>query len=173
MAKQVSINLKEVDHGWKDIKKSIDQMKHCYTTVGVHEDAGEQAGTPLAVIASVHEYGAEIKNGFGKGIHITIPERSFMRSWVAENGPDIGHYKERLINQVMEGKLSVIIALARLGEYAVSGIKRKIVNGPFTPLKPATIAKKGSSKPLIDTGQMIGSITHKEVLGREPPKEGA
>ncbi|MCX8207429.1 MAG: hypothetical protein N3G75_06315 [Methanothrix sp.] len=28
------------------------------------------------------------------------------------------------------------------------------------PLKPETVRRKGSSTPLIDTGQLIGSITH-------------
>lgn len=33
-------------------------------------------------------------------------------------------------------------------------------SGHFAPLKPATVARKGSSRPLIDTGSMLNSITY-------------
>ena len=39
-------------------------------------------------------------------------------------------------------------------------IKRKIVKGPFTPLKQATIRRKGSDKPLIDKGILRNSIRY-------------
>ncbi|MHC3376861.1 hypothetical protein [Ligilactobacillus equi] len=40
----------------------------------------------------------------------------------------------------------------------VMSIQRTIVSGGFAPNAPATVAKKGHGKPLIDSGSMYGSI---------------
>ena len=46
----------------------------------------------------------------------------------------------------------------------IQGIKSGAPGGmPFKPLSPVTIANKGSSKPLINHGDLIGSVTY-EVL---------
>jgi hypothetical protein len=45
-----------------------------------------------------------------------------------------------------------------------SRVKVKILDGDFEPNAPSTIAKKGSSHPLIDTGQEKNSVTW-EVIG--------
>ena len=47
-------------------------------------------------------------------------------------------------------------------------IDNKLESGTITPaLKPATIARKGSSKPLIDSGEMKGQVDHSQI---EPGK---
>jgi hypothetical protein len=43
-------------------------------------------------------------------------------------------------------------------------IINKIIAGPFTPLSPVTIAKKGHAVPLFETGQLMMSIQHKERI---------
>jgi len=48
----------------------------------------------------------------------------------------------------------------------IRGIRSQAPGGrPFVPLKPATIARKGSSKALIDTGALIRSIQVRRVSG--------
>ena len=49
---------------------------------------------------------------------------------------------------------------ARVGNYGASQVKKGIINGKFTPLHPVTIARKHSSKPLVDHGDLVGSITY-------------
>lgn len=39
-------------------------------------------------------------------------------------------------------------------------IQKEIVNGDFVPNSPETIKRKGSDKPLIDTGRMRQSINY-------------
>ena len=56
-------------------------------------------------------------------------------------------------------------AAARVGNYGVSEIKKGIVSGApggqkFTPNSALTIARKGSSSPLIDKGDLVGSVTY-------------
>ena len=63
----------------------------------------------------------------------------------------------------LKGKLHQ--AAARVGNYGASEVKKGIRSGApagqkFAPLHPATIAHKGSSKPLIDKGDLLGSVTY-------------
>ena len=44
----------------------------------------------------------------------------------------------------------------------VMSIQRTIASGGFVPNAPGTIAKKGHSKTLIDTGEMYGAIDWRE-----------
>jgi len=63
----------------------------------------------------------------------------------------------------MKAKLDV--AAKKVGVHGASAVKRGIVSGApggekFAPLSPVTIAHKGSSKPLIDKGDLVGSVTY-------------
>lgn len=53
-------------------------------------------------------------------------------------------------------------ALATAGAFLEGEIKQTIQRGrpEWAPLKPATVRRKRSSKPLIDTGKLLNSITH-------------
>lgn len=66
--------------------------------------------------------------------------------------------------QRMKSKLHA--AAARVGNYGASEVKKGIVSGApggdnFKPNHPYTIAQKGSSKPLINKGDLVGSVNYK------------
>lgn len=103
---------------------------------------------PLAVIAAIHE--------FGLG---DMPQRSFLRSAYDENLPVIDKMIQHVANGAVFG-LGTNAALNQLGNVVQGMVQRKIVDGPFTPNSPATIKRKKSSKPLIDTGHLRQSIRY-------------
>lgn len=103
---------------------------------------------PLAVIAAIHE--------FGLG---DIPQRSFLRSAYDENLPMIDKMIQRVANGAVFG-LGTNATLNQLGNVVQGMVQRKIVDGPFVPNSPATIKRKKSSKPLIDTGHLRQSIRY-------------
>lgn len=103
---------------------------------------------PLAVIAAVHE--------FGLG---GMPQRSFLRSAYDENLPTIDKMIQRVANGAVFG-FGTNAALNQLGNVVQGMIQRKIVDGPFKPNAPATIKRKKSSRPLIDTGHLRQSIRY-------------
>lgn len=103
---------------------------------------------PLAAIAAIHE--------FGLG---GMPQRSFLRSAYDENLPMIDKMIQRVANGAVFG-LGTNAALNRLGNVVQGIVQRKIVDGPFVPNSPATIKRKKSSKPLIDTGHLRQSIRY-------------
>ncbi|MCM6765680.1 hypothetical protein [Weissella paramesenteroides] len=91
-----------------------------------------------------------------------IPARPFLRNTQYENENQWSQKTGQDIIQVFEGGLSSSAVLSKLGILMVQDIRKTIDTGNFAPLSPATIAKKGSSKPLVDTGDMYGAITHRE-----------
>ena len=111
---------------------------------------------PLAVIAAIHE--------FGLG---DMPQRSFLRSAYDENLPVIDKMIQRVANGAVFG-LGTNAALNQLGNVVQGMVQRKIVDGPFIPNSPATIKRKKSSKPLIDTGHLRQSIRY--VIERKGAK---
>lgn len=65
-----------------------------------------------------------------------------------------------LLNSLQREKEQV---LRKAGAFLEGKIKELFTKTPseWPPLKPETIRRKGSSKPLIDTGRLRNSITHK------------
>ena len=71
---------------------------------------------------------------------------------------------ENLLNP-MRMRQKLYQAGAKVGNYGASEVKKGIRSGApagetFTPLSQVTIDRKGSSKPLIDKGDLIGSVTY-------------
>ena len=103
---------------------------------------------PLAAIEAIHE--------FGLG---GMPQRSFLRSAFDENKPMINKMGDHIVNSAIKG-ISTETALDQLGNVVQGMVQKKIVDGPFVPNSPATIKRKKSSKPLIDTGHLRQSIRY-------------
>jgi hypothetical protein len=121
-------------------------------------DAGEHEDSEVTVaqIATWNEFGTETEEGL-----VHVPERSFMRSTIREKKKDIIALQKRLLVQIRMGKFTVDQALGILGEFAADKIRRKIVDLKIPPNAAQTIAKKGSSNPLIGiTTQLKNSITY-------------
>ena len=77
---------------------------------------------------------------------------------------------DKLLNELSPTRMQNELhkAAAKTGNYGASEVKKGIQSGApggktFAPLHPATIAQKGSSKPLINKGDLIGNVTY-EVL---------
>ena len=164
------------DTKWKKIEKEILILKGAYTAIGLHSDANRPDGSKQALIGHVNEFGAEITVTAKMraylhfiGLHlspattkITIPERSFLRSWVDQNRKKIKKVTLDLYKKVLDGNLGGKQALALLGAYAEGGIKKQITNLDKPENHPFTVKQKGSSSPLIATGGMRSAIHHKE-----------
>lgn len=122
-----------------------------------------EAASPItmAALAAVHEFGADIRNGFGKGVHIVIPERSFMRSTMNTKANELTKLTKRLANAVLKGKMGRKQALGIVGQKVSDWFKGAIDAGVPPPNRPSTVAAKhGSDHPLVDTGQLRNSIDY-------------
>lgn len=106
----------------------------------------------LLEVAAVHEFGAPAAG---------IPQRSFIRATVDLKAAEIQATRDKLAAQVAEGKITAQVALERLGAFVQGIVQARIAEGIGPALKPGTIARKKSSKPLIDTGQLRSAVTWK------------
>ena len=95
----------------------------------------------------------------------TIPARSFIGAWFDENESANLAFARDLAAKRIGGKLDYRRSLELMGVKAQGGIQKRIARGIEPPLKAETIKRKGSSKPLIDTGQLRSSITYRVVTG--------
>jgi len=91
---------------------------------------------------------------------ITIPARPYIRSTVDTNEEKYGRTAESLGKRIADGKVHKADALALMGQLIEKDIKRTIIELRSPPNAPATIRKKGSDNPLVDTGLLGGSIRY-------------
>ena len=97
---------------------------------------------------------------------VTIPERSFIRSYFDENRDDLQQLADEKFSQILKGELSAKGMLDVIGLTAERGIVKQIesvdspANAEITVNSKSTSAGTGDS-PLENTGQMKRSITYK------------
>lgn len=158
---------------WKTKKNKFPEMERAAAelngrrvNVGVF---GEQAW-----LAGIHEYGCKIKVTdkmraylHSQGLHlkdsteyITIPERAFLRNGYDSGKEDAVRNAEAILPAVLEGRMDTDDFLKMIGTVLSSSIKDYAASLDSPPNHPFTIGQKGSSNPLVDTGDMIGSITY-------------
>ncbi len=92
-----------------------------------------------------------------------IPERPFM----IPAGNKAANKTINITVQSIFGGMDEQQALSKAGELFVGFIQKEITNLKEPPNSPYTIEKKGSSNPLIDTGDMRKSVKWK----LRPPKQ--
>lgn len=140
------------DTGWNRIKRGAVKLPPMRARVGIQGVEAEQErgpGLTNAGLAAVHEFGSPTQG---------IPERSFMRSAFDENTKRYQQELDALAKVALDGG-NVEGDLLVLGETVRADMIEKIRSSIPPPLQEATVArKKGEETPLIDTGQLMGSI---------------
>jgi len=135
-------------------EKNLQQFKDSVVKAGILAKDGSEnhsEGITVFQIGMIHEFGVPEKN---------IPKRSFIRVPIENNIKEITKLIENNHKLVSENAMSAKVALDRIGIKAQNTIKESFRNNDWKPLKRATVKRKGSSRPLIDTGQLIGSISY-------------
>lgn len=141
--------------GLEELRKKLgDQYVARVGILGGHAArTDEESGLTNSEIGVIHEFGSD---------NAGIPPRSFLRM-------PVEHFKREIMKSLATAKVKeaidrgdVITVFRVLGVAAEGFVKLAFNSGGFgkwPALKPETIARKGSSKPLIDTGQLRRSIT--------------
>ncbi|WP_427071050.1 hypothetical protein [Lysinibacillus fusiformis] len=136
------------------LKDVLKELKNYSVEVGIF------GSDEYVMVASVHEFGATIQ--WGKG-SITIPERSFLRTAFDEKNEEWASFFKSQLKHVLALQMDVQTLFNRLGARMMGDIQEKITDLDAPPNAPSTIAKKGSSNPLIDTGGLRMRITYRVV----------
>lgn len=138
----------------KKVMKRAEQLNHLQLVVGIPSDENsreESTSITNAEIGVIHEFGVPEKN---------ISERSFMRSTASEESQNLSRLAKIKIAECLKCEISAHDAFATIGAYLQGKIVEKITDGDFEPNTEATVKRKKSSKPLIDTDQLREAITH-------------
>lgn len=160
----MNARIRDTDKGYAALKARLAQLaKGSRLTVGIHEAEadlpaeGDDSGATLGEVAAFNEFGGPDNNP---------PRRSFLVDWADENLDENQTLFTRSMKAVAAGKLpSAEVALERLGLRFVGDIQRRIKAGIAPENRPSTVDRKGSSVPLIASGQLWTSITHEVTVG--------
>jgi hypothetical protein len=149
--------VQDKDRGWSKLAQTLASLQgdpHVLVGVqGAQASAGHGDQLTVADVASYNEFG------------LGVPERSFIRAAIDEHEAALLRTASKLGQGVINGAFAPGQALELLGEHTRGLMIERINNHIAPPNALSTIARKGSSTPLIaHTGQLKNSITYKLVL---------
>ena len=151
------MTVRVVDRGASRVVRELGARTNSGVEVGVLGDKGGAAhrgsedGITVAEIAEIHEFG------------LGVPERSWLRAWIDSNKLKIEERIRIETRAIVTKQRTRAQAIKRLGVWIQGELQQNIADGVPPPNAQSTIDRKGSSKPLIDTGQLRQSITHRVV----------
>lgn len=141
------------DRGYRKLLASIEASKSGFKiTLGIHAEEGSAADGNATVVqvAEWNEFGTE-----------TIPARPAITGWADERGDDAIREVSDDMARALKAGVSPIQRADQLAQKFAAEIQAKISGHVPPPNAQSTIDRKGSSTPLINTGQFRSSIRGK------------
>lgn len=125
--------------------------------VGITEEsnASREGGFTNAGLLYMHEQGVPSHN---------IPARPVLKPAIAQE-----KVKEEIETMMRDAAVAALVdgdrdtaekCFEKAGMLGRDACKNYILGGNLAPNAPSTIARKGSSQPLVDTGSLLGSISY-------------
>lgn len=155
----------------KRLEKALKFLKGKTGKVGWGKDARYENGPPVAYVAAIQEYGSIGKN---------IPARPFIRPTIMKQQKAWAIVAEDMALRVINGKATVADAMEAIGRKAAGDIRKAITLVYSPALAEQTVMARirknkalstvrgqlsldqigNITKPLIDTGIMMGTLTN-------------
>lgn len=140
------------------LKAVYDELAKKQLKVGFFAHSKYPDGTPVAYVAAIQELGYPAGG---------IPPRQFFRPAMTEHRQEYSQLTGRAVKAAGNGKITVMAGLEQIGAKAAGDVKMMIKSVTTPPLKDATVAArarrhskgKATSKPLVDSGLMLQSVT--------------
>lgn len=134
----------------KKLKKELEKLNNIEVCAGFQRGkATEDDGTDVCDIAAWNEFGT-----------VNIPSRPFIRDAIDNKGGEVAQLLQQEMAALVNGQSTVENLCKKTGLKMKDIIQKSITDGNFAPNAASTIAKKGSSHPLIDTGRMRQSVLY-------------
>lgn len=174
--------VKVVKDKTKDVIKNVRELTRRNVLVGIPDDSGpgevgpqstgnvrkDAKGPTNAELGYIHEHGSPAAN---------IPARPFLVPGVRNAQAQVEHRLRAAARAALDGNTGRMDRnLHAAGMEAQIGVQKKLQSGPFAPLSQRTIdarrrrsagskyrrkaATPADVKPLIDTSQMLRSVTY-------------
>lgn len=163
-----TVGKQEVDRALQALKdrllsQEFEVLVGVPASAGMHAAKEGEAPQTMASIAAVNEFGS----ADGR-----IPARPFLHPGILKGAPKFTRLAEIDLPDIIQGTQPMSRLLHRMGNLGVTLVQQEIDSVHVPPNAPYTIAKKGSSKPLIDTGALRQSINYEIVDNSTPAEEG-
>lgn len=159
----MAVKTQIIDKGWERIKREMKLLDNSFTKVGVQQDTLRDDLSDQLVVAFANEFGTK-----------NIPARPFVRATVDLKKQAIFSLQRKMYENVVLGRMSTLIALKAIGEYTQRQMQRYMKRLKTPVNAPSTQRRKGKRKskkagfminnPLVDTGNLVQSIRHVEVI---------
>lgn len=148
--------------GLEQLRVAVQGLGNTTGKVGWFETAKYPDGTPVAYVASIHEF------GYAAG---SIPPRPSMRPTIAAQSKEWALSFGKGATAAAKGNYTAAQVMDAVGLMAAGDVAKTISKITQPPLKPATVAARrrryadqnttgNLTKPLVDTALMVTSITH-------------
>jgi hypothetical protein len=151
----MSTTVKSSGSGIRGVAADLARVKRSQVLIGIPAEKAQRKGDPInsAALLFIHANGSELRH---------IPARPVLEPAIAANSEIISRPMGAAAKDLLNGNADAAEKdLNRAGVVASNAAKRWFTdprNG-WAPNAPETIKRKGSDKPLIDTGQLRKSIT--------------
>ncbi|MNH03095.1 hypothetical protein D3C79_623470 [compost metagenome] len=99
-----------------------------------------------------------IANEFGTKKMVARP---LMRQSAEVIDKKLPGYIARRTTEILDGRLSTDNYLEKMGEALVAAVLSTLKEGNFEPNKESTAKRKGFNTPLVETGNLGQSVTHR------------
>lgn len=145
------------------LRQTVKELGDAAGRVGWFPSAVYEKGQPVAGVAMVQEFGSTKQS---------IPPRSFMRTTATEKRGDWAKTAGDLTRAAAQGKIAPQNVMKALAMAAEGHIRATITKISSPPLAESTVkarkrrlanggagAKSSISKPLVDTGIMLNTLT--------------
>lgn len=90
-----------------------------------------------------------------------IPERPFLSNAMRDNRTEYRNAMRQSAKGILTGQTALRTVLSKLGIKAQGDVQAEMTSLSTPANSPVTIALKGSSNPLIDTGELRAAVTWK------------
>lgn len=154
----IKINVSDTGKATAELQKSLGKLINDeFVTVGIHQDEDARPDDDInnATLGAIQHFGTD-----------TIPPRPWLDVGVAQSTKEY----LQIIKDGVEDGLSMRQIHEQMGLVAAASVQQYMVDLRTPPNTPSTIKAKGSSNPLIDTGELRQSVTYEIQQGK--PKEG-
>lgn len=136
--------------GFLERFKEIGKPK-VYIGVPASKNGMHEGGINMATLLALHVLGAPSRG---------IPQRDPLRPPLIANAQRYSDLLALGLKNALSDGTDPKLVYEKIGIVATNDVYDYFVTGNFKPLSEKTIKAKGSSKPLIDTEELRGSITY-------------
>jgi hypothetical protein len=149
-------------HLWDELLARAQGLEKLHVRVGVLSSKGGDSMDGefrLVDLAALMEFGSDPDGPSPDHIPARAPIRTTFYQRCKQELVDM---QTKLAKQIVTGGMDPKRAMGILGSWGANAIKKTITEGEGLPPPnaPSTIAAKGSSRPLVDTGAMKASYSY-------------